>query len=285
MILIADSGSTKTAWVCVEGDKSIRFNTIGMNPYFVTKENIIDELSSNLPKEVCKDSIKEIYFYGSGCGRVESQQIVKDALKSLFIKAKICVDSDLVGAAIACYGNSSGIVAILGTGMNIGYWNGEKLETPMPSLGYIFGDAGSGAVLGRKLIQAIFEKRVSQELIDLFQQKYNLTLAELLDRVYKQPRPNTFLASFVPFFSENISNKELNKIVGDAYKEFATVYAEPIAREYDTNTIAFVGSLAQVFSDTLSNNLNQVGLQVKKIVASPLLEMQHFFSQKCKNYT
>lgn len=276
MILVADSGSTKTNWACIDKTQSIHFNTIGMNPYFVTEEQVKSEIQDNFPKTVSPSEITALYFYGSGCGREESQMIIKNMLQSIFPKAKITVDSDLVGAAIACYGREKGIVAILGTGMNIGYWDGEKLETPMPSLGYIFGDAGSGAVLGRKLIQSVFEKRFSQALVDKFQQKYHLQLPELLDKVYKQPRPNAYLASFVPFLTENLDNGEIQKMLHDAYKEFANVYAKPIAQMYSVTKISFVGSISVVFQNILRDELAQIGVENTFVLASPLQKIEKF---------
>lgn len=276
MILFADSGSTKTDWVCWDGQKTIRFQTIGMNPYFVTDELVFLEINRNLPKQVSAESVRKIYFYGSGCGREESQHIIMCALKKVFPNAEAYVASDLEGAAIACYGNGSGAVAILGTGMNIGYWDGNSLETPMPSLGYIFGDAGSGAVLGRKLVQAVFEKRISDELIAAFQNKYHLSVAELLDRVYKQPRPNTFLASFARFYSEHLKNAEIQSILHDAYREFATIYARPLADKYGIDAISFVGSVSLAFSDIISKELEAVELKIDTIIGSPLQKLKFF---------
>lgn len=277
MILVADSGSTKTNWACIDKTQSIHFNTIGMNPYFVTEEQVKSEIQDNFPKTVSSSEITALYFYGSGCGREESQMIIKNILQPIFPNAEITVDSDLVGAAIACYGREKGIVAILGTGMNIGYWDGEKLETPMPSLGYIFGDAGSGAVLGRKLIQFVFEKRFSQALVNNFQQKYHLQLSELLDKVYKQPRPNAYLASFVPFLTENLENEEIQKMLHDAYKEFASVYAKPITEKYSVTKISFVGSISVVFQTILQDELAQIGIETKAFIASPLHSLEKFF--------
>lgn len=279
MILIADSGSTKTAWSCLTGSEIYRFKTIGLNPYFVTQEKVCEELRSNFPKDIKMSDVSKIYFYGSGCGRQDSQLLIQSALNMIFKKADIVVDSDLVGASIACCGYNSGIVAILGTGMNVGYWNGKNVEVPMPSLGYIFGDAGSGAVLGRKLIKAVFEKRFSQELIDLFQQKYNLSLSELLDKVYKQPRPNAYLASFAPFLSENRENKEIHDLLYSAFCEFSTVYAKPIAEKYGSTNISFVGSLALAFENELRIVLKQNGLSLQQIISAPLDNLEVFFGK------
>ena len=284
MILLADSGSTKTDWACIDdAQQMFHFQTIGLNPYFVTEEQICDEITRNFSQctmhnaQCTMDSVSKIYFYGSGCGRAESKQLIENALRKLFSHAEIIVDSDLKGAAIACYGNTKGIVAILGTGMNIGFWDGKDLQTPMPSLGYIFGDAGSGAVLGRKLIKAVFEKRLSDSLIKKFQNTYHVSLPNLLDRVYKQPRPNTYLAGFAPFYAENLGNQEIQTILHEAYREFAEVYAKPIAEKYGVGEISFVGSIANVFSEILAEELAVFGLKIHAIITAPIKCFENYY--------
>lgn len=287
MILLADSGSTKTDWACVDAQQTFHFQTIGLNPYFVTEEQICDEISRNFLQctmhnaQFAMDNaymaVSKIYFYGSGCGRAESKQVIENALRKLFSRAEIIVDSDLKGAAIACYGNGKGIVAILGTGMNIGFWDGKTLQTPMPSLGYIFGDAGSGAVLGRKLIKAVFEKQLSEVLIEKFQNTYHVSLPEMLDRVYKQPRPNAYLAGFAPFYAENVKNQEIQTILHESYREFAEVYAKPIADKYGVGEISFVGSIANVFSEILAEELTAFGLKIHAIITAPIKSFEIFY--------
>ena len=167
MILLADSGSTKTEWLCVSSE-TIRFTTIGLNPYFSDKKTISRELQTKAPKSIYAEQVEKIFFYGSGCSSADSKNIVREGLLDVFPEAEIIVETDLVGAAIACYGVTSGVVAILGTGMNIGYWNGKSMETPLPSLGYVLGDSGSGAVIGRILLRTIYEQRASKNIIDSF---------------------------------------------------------------------------------------------------------------------
>lgn len=274
MILLADSGSTKTAWVCCDKSTSVSFQTIGLNPYFVSSDVMKHEILSNIPKQISIDSIQRVYFYGSGCGRADIRKQMQETLNGVFLQASVVVETDLYGAAIACYGNQKGVVAILGTGMNVGYWDGKTLETPLPSLGYIFGDAGSGAVLGRNLIKSVFERRLPQNIIDDFMKKYTLTVAEVLERVYKQPRPNTFLATFAPFYSEHIYSNEIQCLLHESYAEFARYYAKPVTERYGVHEISFVGSLAHVFSDILKAELEVYGIEIKTIIASPLMEME-----------
>lgn len=278
MILIADSGSTKTDWSCVNGQEVIRFKTIGLNPYFVSLEQIEQEISKNIPQEIFKDSIENVHFFGSGCGRAESKEIIRKALQLIFTKATISVESDLFGAGLACYGQrDAGIIAILGTGMNIGFWQGPSLlQTPIPSLGFILGDAGSGASLGKRLVKAIFEEQVSPDVIDKFQNTYNLSVSELLDKLYKQPRANAYLASFVPFLSENQNEEQLQNIVNEVFDEFTNVYA---SRFSQSNRISFVGSIAKVFETNLTNSLLRKGFEISKIVDAPIALLEDRFMQ------
>ena len=175
MILIADSGSTKTDWVLISDTESVSFQTIGFSPYFVEHSDVSSILLSALPETINTDTITQIFFYGAGCGTESSQKIIETALSQIFTLANIQINTDLVGAAIALLGNKSGIIAILGTGMNIGFWNGTNIEYTSPSLGYILGDEGSGAYIGKQLLSGYFYEEMPQEIIKEFKFKYNLT--------------------------------------------------------------------------------------------------------------
>ncbi len=278
MILIADSGSTKTDWSCINGQEIIRFKTIGLNPYFVSSEQVEQEVSKNIPQNIDIDAIIEVHFFGSGCGRVESKSTIRKGLQLIFKNAKIAVESDLFGAGFACYGpREAGIIAILGTGMNIGFWQGPaSLQTPLPSLGFILGDAGSGASLGKRLLKAIFEEQLSPYIIEKFQNTYSLTVSDLLEKLYKQPRANAFLASFVPFLSENQDDEQLQGIVNDAFDEFTNVYA---SRFPMSKTISFVGSIAKVFERNLKYCLSKKEFEISQIVDAPITLLEKRFMQ------
>ncbi len=270
MKIVADSGSTKTDWACLTDKETIHFSTIGMNPYFVTTEQVVAELSAHFPKNVEAASISEVHFYGSGCGRDESKQVIEKALRSCFPKATISVESDLVGAAVACYGKEAGLVAILGTGMNVGYWNGQTLETPLPSLGFILGDEASGADLGKRLVRGVFEKRLPQSLIDAFFATYPITLQELLDRVYKQSCPNTFLAQFAPFVIAHKNESATQKIINEAFSDLFTYYINPLMKAYKTQKISFVGSIAHALSEYIVLKTQKEKYSLEKIISRPL---------------
>lgn len=279
MILLADSGSTKTEWMCVSSE-TIRFTTIGLNPYFADEDTICMELREKMPQSLKAEQVEKVFFYGSGCGSAESKNVVRKGLQRVFTKSEITVETDLVGAAIACYGAGQGVVAILGTGMNIGYWNGKTVETPLPSLGYVLGDAGSGAVIGRRLLRAIYEQRVSQEIIDSFREEYHLGVPELLNRVYKQPRANRFLAQFVPFVVKYRNEPAIQELLQTSYREFAEFYVKPVVQIYNVNEISIVGSLSVVFQEEITQNLREVGVDLQKTIANPLDEIGRNFEQR-----
>ena len=204
MILVADSGSTKTNWELVDNKKNVVcFQTMGLNPFYVTKDIVKNELSLHFPSDINTNYIKDIYFYGAGCSSTERCNIIKFGIGYLFKKANIYVAHDLMGAARALFGQKDGIVAILGTGSNSCLYNGHKIISNIPSLGYVLGDEGSGAILGKKLIQSLLYNELPQYLIDKFFLKYKTNKNNLLETIYKKPYPNRFLASFTYFLSEN----------------------------------------------------------------------------------
>lgn len=274
MILIADSGSTKTDWCLSDEGEEFYFQTIGLNPYFLDKQSSLESIRMNFPSQKERETVSTIYFYGSGCGREKSQNCIKELLSCVFPQASISVESDLIGAAIACFGKNKGIVAILGTGMNIGFWNGSSIKTPIPSLGYILGDAGSGAVMGRKLISAIFENRLSQNIRQNFFTLYRTNSDEVLDKVYKQPRANAYLASFVPFIVKHKDDTEIRIIIKETFSDFAKYYAQPISNLYAVDTIHIVGSIAIVFEDILKQCLEEEALHLGSIIKKPLEAMK-----------
>lgn len=278
MKLLADSGSTKTDWACLTENEVFHFSTIGMNPYFVTAEQIESELQVHFPKNIEVTSICEIHFYGSGCGRDESKQIIEKVLRSIFPRASITVESDLVGAAVACYGRESGLVAILGTGMNVGYWNGKTLETPLPSLGFVLGDEGSGADLGKRLVRSVFQKRLPQPLLDTFFAKYPITIQEILDRVYKQSRPNVFLAQFAPFVITHKNEAAVQQIIDEAFSNLFTFYIVPLTKMYQTQKISFVGSIAYELLECLVLKSQKEKCILGTVIPKPLDSIEKKYS-------
>lgn len=269
MILIADSGSTKTHW-CVL-DKSLVFKTIftkGINPFYQSESEITLELDDNLFPELKNINIDQIYFYGAGCSFPEKKALVIGALKSFFKNALIEIESDLLGAARSLFHHEKGIACILGTGSNSCFYDGKDIVENVSPLGFILGDEGSGAVMGKLLVADCLKNQLSPELKDKFLTKYELTPAIILDNVYKKPFPNRFLAKFTPFLLENIEEASIFNLVFESFDAFFV--RNVMQYSLEDVKVGFVGSVAYYFRDTLEIVAYERGIEISKIVQSPM---------------
>lgn len=269
MILVADSGSTKTEWKVLKGDiaeESI-FSS-GINPFFLTSEDIY-LLFKNELGNFSGYQFDIIYFYGTGCNSEAKNNTVKNALSRFFSCDKILIGTDLLGAARSLCQNSQGIACIMGTGSNSCYYDGRIIVSNVAPLGYILGDEGGGAVIGRKLISAVLKKQVPQPVIDLFIDTYKITPAEILERVYMKPFPNRFLGQFAKFVSSNIQIPELQEIVTTSFEEFIkrNVLQYP---ESGILPIHFTGSIAIHFRNFLEELLRKYSLNPGIFTLSPM---------------
>jgi N-acetylglucosamine kinase-like BadF-type ATPase len=276
MIVIADSGSTKTDWCIVHKEATYMFHTKGLNPYFVTSQDIVEELQNGYSYKLPASIVTEVYFYGAGCKSKESQIIVRRALEQFFTNAQIVIDSDLVGAAIALYGNKPGVVAILGTGMSIAYWNGNQIQDMMPSLGYILGDEGSGANIGKSFIQLLYYNKLSQSISDEWNVTFQFTLAQVLEQIYKKPYPNRFLASFVPFVYKHKNDRTIQAMLEQIFLDFA-IQVETIANKYDCKSVSCVGSVAYFFKDFVYLALQKKSIELLHTESSPINLLVNYY--------
>lgn len=278
MILIADSGSTKTSWCFSEkGKEPELFNTGGVNPFFRSTENIITEWKET-PLASLSGKVDRVFFYGAGVVNEEKADVIKKALDVFFPEAEKEVHSDLLAAAHATLGNKSGIACILGTGSNSCLYDGKKITAHVPPLGFILGDEGSGAVLGRQLVGDYLKKTMPSELQFLFQQKYPIEYAEFLNRVYRQEKPNQFLAEFVPFLSKNIQHQYCRNLVKNAFDSFIVRNVAKYSG-YENQPVCFVGSVAFYFQEQLKNVLLNRNLVPGIIVKEPLFKLMEFHLQ------
>jgi glucosamine kinase len=269
MILIADSGSTKTAWRLVDKTGSqTEIITHGMNPFFRTTDDIANEVKEKL-FPVTGSAITEIWFYGAGVVNVEKGDIIKNALLRFYPDAHVETESDLLGACRALLGNRAGIACIMGTGSNACYYDGITIAGHVSPLGFILGDEGSGAVMGKHLLGDYFKQVMPAELQTAFQQKFNLTREEALNRVYREPRPNQFLASFTPFLSENLQHKYCRQFVEGNFKAFIERNIMKLTAQQGT-TIGFAGSVAWHFSSILKKVLEQYNFSNPVILKDPI---------------
>ena len=269
MILIADSGSTKTDWcVAKDGFTVKRFTTQGINPYHQDERRINGIVLDELLPQTGEYKIKKIVFYGSGC-REETIPTMKNILYSAFNNnVEVEIYSDLLGAARAICGHEEGIACILGTGSNSCLYDGKKIVGNIPPLGYILGDEGSGATLGKIFINEIFKNSRMYDLKNEFLQVLKMTEGDIIDRVYRQPMANRFLASLAPFIHSHIERHEVNEIVTENFRQFLLKNVKRYHR--DDLQVSFIGSIAWHFKSQLLQSALEENVYVGRVEKSPM---------------
>lgn len=280
MKLIADSGSTKTHWSLIENGELIKeIFTNGINPFYQNTSEIAAEINTGLFPQIAEpEKISEIHFYGAGCSFPEKKKKVSDALKSFFAEAIIEVESDLLGAARSLLGQEKGIACILGTGSNSCYYNGAEIEQNVSPLGYILGDEGSGAVLGKLLVGDCLKNQIPENLKEAFFKKYNFTAAEILENVYRKPFPNRFLAQFTPFLADHIEEPYVFNLVYDAFDSF--ICRNVLQYPLEDVKIGFIGSVAYYFQDVLEIVASERQIPILKIEKNPMAGLIKYHTSK-----
>ena len=278
MILIADCGSTKTDWVLCEGDDIIaRVRTQGLNPTHQESEEIFEILSAELTDEITAHKPQKIYFYGAGCAYETANNRMRRALEGIFATKEIEINSDLLAAARALCKHEEGIACILGTGSNSCLFDGEKIIDNTPSLGYILGDEGSGAHLGRQLISDCIKKQLPKKICDKFFEQYDLSVATILEKTYHSSLPNRWLASFTPFLSEHKLVPEINTMLKQCFKQFFQRNTMTYRRSW--LPIHIIGNIGINFSEEIKETAESLGLSIGNIVDSPMNGLIEYHKQ------
>lgn len=266
MKIIADSGSTKTQWALVYGDKIETISTIGLNPYHVSPEEIEKVAREEIANLTC-ENVEGIYFYGSGI-TPQKQPLMKDILVKAFGSGfDIQVESDMLGAARALFGKGDGIACILGTGANSCQYNGSQIVANTPALGYILGDEGGGASIGKHLVNALYKNPSLKSLRLEFEKEYGLTQADIIEKVYRQPMANRFLASLAPFAKKHIDNERIEAII---LYDFANFFVRNLSPYPSDLPVGFIGSIAFFLADQLRIVAREQGFEIFAIMQSPL---------------
>ncbi|MCR4852388.1 MAG: ATPase [Prevotella sp.] len=284
MILIADSGSTKTDWTFVDDGAVVkRVSTQGINPVHQSREFILDGvLKSELMPQVHEEqSCSHIYFYGAGCvGRWTES--VRSALAEVFPQtADISVESDLLGAARAVCGRQEGMAAILGTGANSCLYDGREIVANVPPMGYILGDEGSGAVLGRMFLNAIFKGGLPQAMRDDYLSWAGLSYADVIEKVYRQPLANRYLASISKYIYNHLDVSGLRELVKENFRNF---FANNVARYNRPDLpLGAVGSVAYVYRELLSEVAAEEGYELTQVYQSPMEGLIKYHSEETKS--
>jgi N-acetylglucosamine kinase-like BadF-type ATPase len=271
MLLIADSGSTKTDWRLVAPDGTVTAcQTEGTNPYYQTVDQVRMMLSAQLAPHLPVDAVRRVFFYGAGCSGPSVNYVMVEAIQAVLPRAEsIVIDSDMLGAARAAAGHSSGIVCILGTGANACCYDGTQITRGIQSLGFWLGDEGSGGYLGKTLVRAVFQKTLPSDLLDRFQQRYNLDRPTLLDNAYKKPNPNRYFAAFTPFLSDHIDHPAVRTLVTASFQLFLQTYIVPFP-ESSVWPVHFVGSIAHHFAVLLRTAVEQAGITMGCTLKAPI---------------
>jgi N-acetylglucosamine kinase-like BadF-type ATPase len=268
--LIADSGATKAEWCLVSKGKTKTVFTQGISPYFLSTEQIRDLLLKELKPRLKSTAIDEIYYYGTGCANPANAKAVRKAIQLVFTGTKKTeVTHDLMAAARALCGRKKGIACILGTGSNSCYYDGKKIVKNSPGLGYVLGDEGSGAYLGKKVIQYYLYGIFDDELRGRFDITYTTHASEILENVYKKPLPNRYLAGYTKFLAENRGHYMIENIIEDGLNDFFFRHLRRY-RETKTLPVNFTGGVAFGFKDVLQQLCDRYELELGRVMKNPM---------------
>jgi len=278
MILVADSGSTKTNWCLLQSKYDIQyFDTEGYNPYFVNGQYIVASLTKNLPQNINHAMVSAVYFYGAGCFD-DKTDIIKNALQQLFLNASIYVGLDLLGSARSVLGNNPGFAAILGTGTNSCLYDGNKIITNIDSLGYLLGDEGSGFYIGRKLLGDYIREYMPAPVREEFFKMYGLSREAIMERIYSEKLPNRFCAGFTQFISESVADTAYTRqLVKNAFIDFFECLVTKY-KNYEQYTFNCTGSIGFNFKAILSETAALYNMKVGAILKTPIEGLAQYHS-------
>lgn len=271
MIAIIDGGSTKCDWMILEntGKLNLKTTTLGFNPNITSPEFISQEIDKNQDLFFLKNHIEKVFFYGSGCGTSENCRKVEKEFVKAFPTAEIAIKEDMTAAAYAAYNGNPAIVGILGTGSNSCFFDGEKIRTDLPSLGFLIGDEGSGSALGKHLLRRFFMKKLPKELEEDFIDTYRLSIDDAIKNMYHNPRANAYLGEFNKFIAERKKHPYFQNMVFDEMKNYLDyqVLPYPEAGEVEVNCIGYI---AFIYEDILRAAAAELNLTIGKVVQKPI---------------
>lgn len=269
MIIVVDSGSTKSDWVVLDDSNKSYYTTMGLNPFFHNEQTVYSALKENQELFGLKDKVTEIYFYGAGCSSQKLNSIIYNGLKFVFKNAEIHVDHDLMACAYATYEGEPSISCIIGTGSNSCYFDGEKVHEVIPALGYILGDEGSGTYFGKQLISNYLYKRLPENIAKAFYNETSLTKDEIISNIYMKPDANVYLASFMKFIVKHSSDPFIKEMIFNGFKHFVDVHVLCYPNAKDLK-VHFVGSIAHLFRDELKRACDFHGVVLGKTIQKPI---------------
>ena len=285
MILIADSGSTKCSWaLCDQHGKLIKeIRTIGFNPYFIDKKNILKELKKSSLSEGAKE-IKEVYFYGAGCSSKDKNNIIEESLQSFFINSKIVIKHDIDAACYAMYKGKPNITCILGTGSNSCFYDGESIVENAPSLGFLLGDEASGNYFGKKILSLYFNNIMPEDLKIKFESGFESDLSIIKENIYNNNRSNVYLSKYFPFITENKNHPLIQELIHKALDSFFILHI-CCYDNYKNLEINFIGSVAYFLSDEINIVAKKYNCKIGGVVKNPIYNLLDFHFNNTKPFT
>ena len=279
MKLIAESSTTRTDWALVEGAEIVEHAyTTGLNPYFQSRREISHSIRLELPEVFFRRKLEHVYFYGAGCANTEKCKIMESSLVAQF-KTPVTVESDLLGAARGLLVREPGLACILSTGSNSCLYNGLEIEKTVAPLGFILGDEGSGAYMGKRMIADMLKGLAPRDLTEAFFEKNNVTPNMLLDEVYSNKLPSKLLSQYSVFLRENLDNSYCYRLVYNAFMEFFT--RNIISYDYTGIPLSFVGSVCVMYQPILLKVASDFGAQIKKIIRNSMPGLVAYHSEEC----
>jgi N-acetylglucosamine kinase-like BadF-type ATPase len=275
MILIADSGSTKTIWKCTDGTGTVfSAKTGGINPYYNTEDEILREISQ-ARSQLSSVMVQEIFFYGAGCSTEVQKEKVAKGLRVQFRTDTIDINTDLLGAARALFQREPGIVCILGTGSGSCIYNGKDISHSIPSLGFILGDEGSGAFLGKLFVRDYLREDMPGDLLKEVNEELGITKEEVLKNVNQRTMPSRYLAGFSKFIYEKINHQYMHNLVYQSFDEFIKEYVIRY-KNHKNYRIGFIGSIAERYQSILKEVLDMHDIALGRINKNPIVGLVEY---------
>ncbi|MFV0540970.1 MAG: BadF/BadG/BcrA/BcrD ATPase family protein [Aestuariibaculum sp.] len=287
MILIVDSGSTKSDWIAVDenGTKLLeKIRTKGLNPAIISEKKLKKIITANEDLNTNKDIVTHVFFYGAGAGTEKARHVLKEVLKSIFVNAQIQVEEDTMAAVYATinHENEAAVVCIMGTGSNCSYYDGQNLHQKVISLGYSLMDDASGNYYGKQLIRDYYFNNMPENIHVAFETKYNLEADFIKYNVYKQPSPNAYLASFAEFMFLNKDSDYILNLIKDGIRVFTKNYIMQYSDKVKNDPVHFAGSIAHFSQDQIREVANEMGFTVGNVVRRPIEGLVTFHTKKLK---
>lgn len=271
MILIADGGSTKADWIALDKNNNevFRVRTLGLNPAVSQKEELTNRIVNMFQLINIKEEVKELYFYGAGCGTPKASLILKEVMESIFINAQVSIAEDMLAAVYAASGKTPAMVCILGTGSNSCYFDGEQMHMKVASLGYVLMDEASGNYFGKRLIRDYYYGLMPKNIVEKFEKEYTLDVDTIKLNLYQMPNPNMYLATFAKFMFDFKEEKYVRRLMKKGFEKFFKYRILPYELSKET-PIYFIGSIAFYFREILDDVAHKNGLEITDVIQRPI---------------